>query len=85
MGGRLVTVDAGSTILDVLTELQTSQILDVDCEEKMQVYRNGGTARLHDKVNSGDMLLLHSESSPGTDPTRENEWLERGNLVLHNS
>eukprot|EP00529_Nitzschia_sp_RCC80_P015384 CAMPEP_0113517036 /NCGR_PEP_ID=MMETSP0014_2-20120614/41966_1 /TAXON_ID=2857 /ORGANISM="Nitzschia sp." /LENGTH=694 /DNA_ID=CAMNT_0000414049 /DNA_START=371 /DNA_END=2456 /DNA_ORIENTATION=+ /assembly_acc=CAM_ASM_000159 len=60
--GSLLTVDAGSTVLDVLNELQASNSF-LRVEEEMIVYRNGGIAHVDDRVSNGDMLLLQSLES----------------------
>lgn len=80
-GGRLLTVDVGSTVLDVLNRLQsTDSFLRV--KEELQVYRNGGIAQLDDQVSNGDMLLLQSlESSYQVKPDAEINNVRQGELM----
>lgn len=59
-GGRLLTLSAGATVLEAIEELKDAQGLS-DINDELQILRNGGIARLEDRVSNGDMLLVQTK------------------------
>jgi len=61
--GQLLTLSAGSLVMDVVNSLRQEEGLDHE-DTELQVWKNGKIALLNERVRNGDMLLVEHASSP---------------------
>ncbi|KAL3939879.1 MAG: hypothetical protein SGBAC_005483 [Bacillariaceae sp.] len=64
-GGLLISLEAGSQIVDILKELKTRFDIETS-SHKLQVWRNGNLALPDDCVRNGDVVLFRSLPTNGS-------------------